>query len=96
MVFRITALLGASVLLQGCLAAEIVTAPIDAVTTTQSEADQDLGRSIRKRNERIAELEKDLVEEREDCADGDDGACAKIAEMEAELRALRAEGTGGS
>ena len=78
---RTALLMLATMPLSGCLAAEIVTAPIDAITTTQSEADEDRGKALRKREERLGKLERQYRKEREDCDDGDKKACAKAAEI---------------
>ena len=84
--------------LQGCIArtaANIVTLPvkaasagIDAATTSQSEADEKRGREIRKREERIGELERDYDKAMERCGDGDDAACDKAQAIRAEQKAL--------
>ena len=84
--------------LQGCIArtaANIVTLPvkaasagIDAATTSQSEADEKRGREIRKREERIGELERDYDKAMERCGDGDDAACEKAQAIRAEQKAL--------
>jgi hypothetical protein len=74
--------------LSGCLAAEVITAPIDAVTTTQSEADEDRGKALRKREERLGKLERQYRKERKDCDNGDREACAKAANISAEIQEL--------
>ena len=84
--------------LQGCIArtaANIVTLPvkaasagIDAATTSQSEADEKRGREIRKREERIGELERDYDRAMERCGDGDDAACDNAQAIRAEQKAL--------
>ncbi|MDC8753727.1 hypothetical protein OIK40_03620 [Erythrobacter sp. sf7] len=84
--------------LQGCIArtaANIVTLPvkaasagIDAATTSQSEADEKRGREIRKREERIGELERDYDKAMERCGEGDDAACEKAQAIRAEQKAL--------
>lgn len=94
----LTALALASLALQGCLAraaVNVVTLPVkavsagvDAVTTSQSEADEKRGRDIRKREERIGELERDLEKQMDRCADGNDEACDKAQAIRAEMKAL--------
>ena len=74
--------------LSGCVVAEVVTAPIDAVTTTQSEADEDRGKALRQREERLGKLEREYREEREDCDKGDEDACAKAAEINEEIQQI--------
>ena len=76
-------------------AADVVTLPVRAVskgvdvaTTSQSEADEKRGREIRKREERLGELDRDFAKQSERCADGDDGACERAQTIKAEQRAL--------
>lgn len=88
----------ASLALQGCLAKAavgVVTLPVraaeagvDAATTTQSEADEDRGRAIRKREERLGHLERDYDKAIRRCGDGDDEACDKAQAIRAEMKAL--------
>ncbi|MEO0698198.1 MAG: hypothetical protein AAFY81_00600 [Pseudomonadota bacterium] len=85
---RIAILLLAAVPLSGCVVAEVVTDPIDAVTTTQSEADEDRGKALRQREEKLGKLERQYREEREDCDKGDQDACVKAAELNAEIQAI--------
>lgn len=98
---RTPALLGlilASLALQGCLARAavgVVTLPVkvasrsvDLATTSQSEADEKRGREIRKREERLGELERDFDKQSERCADGDDAACEKAQAIRAEMKAV--------
>ena len=88
----------AALALQGCLAKAavgIVTLPVravsagvDAATTSQSEADEQRGRELRKREERRGKLGRDYDKQMERCADGDGGACEKAQAIRAELKAL--------
>lgn len=88
----------AALALQGCLAraaVNVVTLPVRAVskgvdvaTTSQSEADESRGREIRRREERLGALERDLDKQSERCADGDDEACEKAQAIRAEMKAL--------
>ena len=88
----------AALALQGCLAraaVDVVTLPVkavsagvDAVTSSQSEADEKRGREIRKREERLGELERDLDKQMERCADGNDEACEKAQAIRAEMKAI--------
>lgn len=87
-----------AVSLSGCLArtaADIVTAPIrvgskavDLATTSQSEADENRGREIRKREERLGKLERRYRKEREKCEDGKRSACEDARETYAEIQEL--------
>jgi hypothetical protein len=91
--------LGLSALaLQGCLAkaaVDVVTLPVravgagvDAVTTSQSEADEKRGREIRKREERLGELEREYAKQMDRCEDGKDKACERARAIRAEQRVL--------
>jgi hypothetical protein len=94
----LTALGLASLALQGCLArtaVDIVTLPVravgagvDAVTTSQSEADENRGREIRKREERMGKLERDYMRQRDRCENGNAGACDEARAIYAEMQAL--------
>jgi hypothetical protein len=76
---------GAALMLQGCLAKtafDVATAPVrvaskgvDLATTSQSEADQNRGREIRRREERLGQLERDYDKQNKACAKGDQRAC---------------------
>lgn len=75
----------ASLVLSGCLArtaASVVTAPVragakavDLATTSQSEADENRGREIRKREEKLGKLERQYEKQAAKCEGGDRGAC---------------------
>lgn len=94
----LAALALASLALQGCLAraaVDVVTLPVRAVskgvdlaTESQSEADEKRGREIRKREERIGELERDYDKAMQRCGDGDDAACDIAQTLRAEQKAL--------
>ncbi|MEE4201202.1 hypothetical protein [Erythrobacter sp.] len=97
-ILAVVALTAFSLTLPGCLlrtAADVVTAPIrigskaiDLATTSQSEADEKRGREIRRREERLAKLERRYREELEDCEDGDRGACVDARATYAEIEEL--------
>jgi hypothetical protein len=88
----------AALALQGCLAraaVDVVTLPVrvvskgvDVATTSQSESDENRGREIRRREERLGELQRDFDKQSERCADGDDEACKKAQAIRAEMKAL--------
>lgn len=71
--------------LSGCLAraaVDVVTLPVravgsgvDAVTTSQSEADEKRGREIRRREENLGKLERSYRKHNDRCSRGDDEAC---------------------
>lgn len=91
-------LVAMSLMLSGCLArtaANIVTAPVrvgskavDLATTSQSEADENRGREIRRREERLGKLEREYRDLSEDCEDGDRRACEEAREVYAEMQEI--------
>lgn len=88
----------ASVALQGCLvrtAAKAVAAPVnlassavDKATTSQSEADRNRGREIRKREEKLGKLEREYRQERQKCDNGNRSSCARAAEISEEIEKI--------
>jgi hypothetical protein len=99
-IFSLAVLLGGLALIQsGCVARTLVgvaTAPVriagkavDLATTSQSEADQNRGRDLRRREERLGQLERSYNRETERCADGNSGACERRDAVLAEINALR-------
>jgi hypothetical protein len=84
--------------LSGCLAKtalDVATAPVrvaskavDMATTSQSEADEKRGREIRKREERLAQLERKFLKLQKQCTDGDRRACDEATTVLAEMRLL--------
>ena len=63
-------------------------AAVDKATTSQSEADRNRGREIRKREEKVGKLEREYRKEREKCDDGNRSACARAAEINEEIQEL--------
>ena len=88
----------AALALSGCLAKtafDVVTAPVriagkavDLATTSQAEADQNRGRELRRREERLGALERDRAKQQQRCDDGSAEACAKRDTAAAEIAAL--------
>ena len=88
----------APVLLSGCLAKtalDVVTAPVkvaskaaDLATTSQAEADQKRGREIRKREERLGELQRERDKTEKQCLSGNRAACDRVSEINAEMHIL--------
>ena len=88
----------AALTLSGCLAKtafDVVTAPVriagkavDLATTSQAEADQNRGRELRRREERLGALERDRVKQQQRCDGGNADACAKRDADVAEIAAL--------
>jgi hypothetical protein len=95
---RLTTIAAAALALQGCLAKtalDVATAPVkiasrgvDLATTSQSEADQKRGREIRRREEKLATLDKDLRKQEDECLRGDDASCRKAVTTHREIEAL--------
>ena len=67
---------------------KVVSSGVDAATTSQSEADEKRGREIRRREEKLAQLERDWRDSDEECREGDAGACAHRDRIGAEIDAL--------
>jgi hypothetical protein len=87
-----------ALLLSGCLArtaVDLVTLPVkavgagvDAVTTSQAEADQKRGREIRRREEKLGKLRREFDKQQAKCMDGDSRACRKQVEISSQMAAL--------
>lgn len=85
----------AALSLTGCVAKtafDVVTAPVragaqvaDWATTSQDEADRARGREIRRREERLGELQQDLAKLEQECLDGDDAACREAVATRREI-----------
>ncbi len=69
------------------LPVKVVSKTADVLTTSQSESDEKRGRDIRKREEQMGKLARKRDKARDDCADGDDKACAEYEALEAEIEA---------
>ncbi|MDP3906246.1 hypothetical protein [Novosphingobium sp.] len=91
-------ILGA-LMLSGCGAAsavvDLATLPVrgaskvvDAATVSQSERDQQRGQDIRRREERLGELDREYEKQSRRCAEGNDEACRKRDAAYAEIRTL--------
>ena len=88
----------ASPTLSGCIAKTVVdvaTAPVrvaskgvDLATTSQSEADEKRGREIRRREERLAKLEREYQKQLDACEDGDYRACSEARDTYAEMQQI--------
>lgn len=85
--FTLLLLASASLALPGCVAktlVEVATLPVragakavDLATTSQSEADENRGREIRRREEQLGKLERAYGKQRKKCEDGSEKACAE-------------------
>ncbi|MFC3100975.1 hypothetical protein [Altererythrobacter lauratis] len=95
--FHLLACLPAALLLPSCVrtVADVVTAPVRAVgaavdlaTTSQSEADENRGREIRRREELLGRLQREYDEEARRCERGNDEACREAIAIRREIDAL--------
>jgi len=87
--------------LSGCLARAavgVVTAPVrigakavDMVTTSQSEADENRGRAMRKRDGKIKKLQHQYNHRMDACSRGESAACADAARIAGEIEDLRTQ-----
>jgi len=85
--------------LQGCVASvvkDVVTAPVkivsktaDLLTTSQSESDEKRGREMRKREETLGKLGRQLEKANDHCYDGDRDACEKARDLKKQIEAER-------
>jgi hypothetical protein len=91
---RYLLVLGSAALLSGCvsLVKDVVTAPVkivsktaDVLTTSQSESDEKRGRELRKREEELGKLARQRDKALKKCNDGDEGACAKAAQLNEQI-----------
>jgi len=95
---RLATLAMVTLTLGGCLAKtaiDVATAPVkvasrtfDLATTSQSETDEKRGREIRRREERLAKLDKQLRVQEDACLAGDDAACRAAVTSRREIDAL--------
>ena len=84
-----------SLLLQGCVASivgDVVSAPVrivsktaDVLTTSQSETDEKRGRELRKREEKLGKLARQLDKARDQCDDGNKDACDKARDIRQQI-----------
>jgi hypothetical protein len=70
------------------LPVKVASAGVDAVTTSQTEADQKRGREIRQREERVGKLQRERDRYEKDCLKGDRGACDRVSAINAEMQLL--------
>lgn len=88
----------ASVLTSGCVAktlVDVATLPVragakavDLATTSQSEADENRGRELRRREEKLGKLERSYAKQRARCDRGSEEACADARKTYAEIQAI--------
>jgi hypothetical protein len=85
--------------LAGCLAQtamSVVTAPVrmgaravDLATTSQSEADENRGRAMRKRDGKVRKLQRQYNRQMDACNRGESSACAEASQIHGEIEDLR-------
>lgn len=90
-------LAGASLLLPGCVGTlvDVATLPVraagkavDLATTSQSEADENRGRELRRREEQLGKLERAYAKQRTKCDEGSEKACDQARETYAQIQEL--------
>lgn len=91
-------LFGAALVLQGCIArtaASVVTAPVratsqvvDWTTTSQEEADRNLGRDVRRREAEVGRLQRDRARQQERCQNGNANACQQVQSLDEQIARL--------
>jgi hypothetical protein len=85
--FAVAFLIPACVVASGCVAktlVDVATLPVraagkavDLATTSQSEADENRGRELRRREEELGKLERAYARQRAKCDEGSEKACAE-------------------
>ncbi len=90
---------GATLALPGCVARtawDVATAPVkvaskgvDLATTSQSEADRNRGRELRKREEKLGKLEREYAKQTKACVNGDERGCRAAPRTYAEIQVLQ-------
>ena len=98
---RLVLAIAPMILLQGCVASvvsSVVTAPVkivsktaDVLTTSQSESDEKRGRDMRKREENVGKLSRQLNKAQKRCADGDRDACEKAEDIRDQIEDERVD-----
>ena len=99
---RLVLAIAPMIFLQGCVASmvsNVVKAPVkivskttDILTTSQSESDEKRGRDMRKREENVGKLSRQLKKVQERCADGDRDACKKARDIRDQIEDERSGG----
>lgn len=91
------ALIFAAFSVSGCVSTlvDVATAPVkvvskgvDLATTSQSEADEKRGREIRRREERLAKLEREYEKQLDECEEGNRRACSEARDTYAEMQQI--------
>ena len=91
------ALIIAAFSVSGCVSTlvDVATAPVkvvskgvDLATTSQSEADEKRGREIRRREERLAKLEREYEKQLDECEEGNRRACSEARDTYAEMQQI--------
>lgn len=74
------------------LVGDVITAPVkivsktaDVLTKSQSESDEKRGRELRKREENLGKLARQRDKAGDRCADGDEDACKKAADISEQI-----------
>lgn len=93
---KLVFLASASVLASGCVAktlVDVATLPVragakavDLATTSQSEADENRGREIRRREEQLGKLERSYAKQMRKCEEGSEEACEEARATYAQIQ----------
>lgn len=67
---------------------KVVSKGVDLATTSQSESDEKRGREIRRREERLAKLEREYEKQLDECEEGDRRACSEARDTYAEMQQI--------
>lgn len=95
--FSLALLVSIAPLAAGCVGTlvDVATLPVraagkavDLATTSQSEADENRGRELRKREERLGQLERAYAKQRKKCEDGNENSCRDARETYAEIQRI--------
>ena len=95
--FSLLLLIATSTMLPGCVGTlvDVATLPVRAgakavelATTSQAEADENRGRELRKREERLGKLERAYAKQRKKCEDGSEKACEEARASYAEIQEI--------
>ena len=95
--FSLVVLASASLMLPGCVGTlvDVATLPVkagakavDLATTSQSEADENRGREIRRREEQLGKLERAYSKQLKKCEEGSEEACVEARATYAEIQEI--------
>lgn len=96
--FTLVLLASASLITSGCVAktlVDVATLPVragakavDLATTSQSEADENRGREIRRREEELGKLERSYAKQLQKCDEGSEQACQEARATYSQIQTI--------